>query len=144
MKKLYGLLLFVAVFTIAACGGGSVDYPVEYFNATVTGSQVDGDTVTLTIDGEGFYPMTAEVKFVNGSMTHYDIIEHRESAQWGGVLIDNGELQTAIVNNASTLGGVNIGDFTEIDATASATATAEAMMDIARAAVEHFNEFYKD
>ena len=143
MKKLLGLLLFVAIFALSACGGG-VDYPVEYFNATVTGSEVDGDRVTLTIEGEGFYPMTAEVVFTNGSMTHFDVTDHRESAQWGGLVIGDGDIQAAIVNNASNLNAINVSEYAEIDATASATATVEALLDIARAAVEHFGEYYAD
>ena len=146
MKKLLTLIVFVMVFTLAACNGDDtvdVDYPVEYFNATVTSSEVDGDEVVLTVDGEGFYPMTAEVKFENGSMTNYEVVDHSESAEWGGIIIDRGELQDAFVENYSDLANFSIDPYKDVDAETGATATAEAMEDIAVAAVEHYQEYYE-
>ncbi|GEM_PF-1705749 len=148
MKKLLLIAVFALVFTVAACGNGDdapdVEYPVEYFNATVTGSNVDGDTVVLTIDGEGFYPMTAEVTFEGGAMTDFVVIDHEESADWGGVIIERGDIQSSIVDQWDDLDNFDISPYKDVDADTGATATAEALEDIGVAAVEHYLEYYAD
>ena len=147
MKKLLTLIVFVMVFTLAACNGDDtpdVEYPYDdHFGATITGSEVDGDVVVLTIDGEGFYPMTVEVTFEGGSMTNFEVIDHSESADWGGVIIDRGEIQDALVDNYDDLANFSIDPYKDVDAETGATATAEAMEDIAVAAVEHYQEYYE-
>lgn len=143
MKKF--IVLFMAVFalTLVACGGDDgVEYPVEYTRATVVSSNVDGDTVKLTVEGEGFYPMTAEVTFVNGTMTAFEITDHRETANWGEVLIDAGDLQQAIIDNQSNISGIDLGDYVVV-AGGTVSATAEALIDIASTAVEHFGKHYE-
>ena len=148
MKKIvFVMVLAIAMFTLAACGDDEVEveYPVDdYFNATVTGSEVDGDTVKLMIDGQGFYEMRVEVTFEAGEMTAFNVVEHQESADWGGNIIEAGELQASIVEHANNLNALDLAPYIEIDEEASATATVEALIDIASAAIEHFNEYYAD
>ena len=137
MKKLLLLSAFVFLFVLAACGGddNGVNYPVSYFNAEVTSSSTSGNAVTLTIESEGFYPMIIDVTITNGQMTNFVVTEHRESANWGGVLIDDGEFIAQIIANANTLSNV--------DAEAGVTATSEALIDVARAAMEHYKNYYE-
>ncbi len=146
MRQTCALLLMLLAFTLTACDSG-VSYPVDdYFNATVVSSEIDGDTVILTIDGEGFYPMTAKVTFVDGVMTEFEVTEHSESAAWGGVIIDAGDLQAEIVEQAANLNAIDAQDYSVIDAEAGATAiaTVDAILNIANAAVDHFNAYYAE
>lgn len=141
-------MAFAAVLFIAACGNGDdapdVDYPVEYFNATVVSSVLDGDLVTMTIEGEGFYPMTVEVSFDGGTMTVFNVSDHSESADWGGAIIERGDVQSAIIDYADNMGDFDVDDYKEVDGDAAATATVEALEDIANAAIEHYQAYYAD
>ncbi len=148
MKKLLMIFTLSMFLVLAACGNGDdvahVEYPVEYFNANVTGSTTDGETLILTIDGEGFYPMTAEVSFEGGAMVGFEITNHSESAEWGGVIIDRGDIQSALIDKWDDLDSFDVAGYSDVDADTGATATAEALEDIAVAAVEHYLEYYAD
>lgn len=137
MKKLMLLSAFFLVFMLVACGGGEegVTYPVSYFNAEVISSSQSGNAVTLTIESVGFYPMVVDVTITNGQMTAYDVIEHRESGNWGGALISDGDFIAEIIANANNLSSV--------DVVAGVTTTAEALVDVARAAMEHYKTYYE-
>jgi len=137
VKKLMLLSAFFLVFMLVACGGGDegANYPVSYFNAEVISSSESGNAVTLTIESEGFYPMVVEVTIASGQMTAFDVIEHRESGNWGGALISDGDFIAAIIQNANNLSNV--------DVEAGVTATAEALIDVARAAMEHYKTYYE-
>ena len=138
MKKIV-IALFLGIFTLslAACGGGGVDYPVEYFNATVTGSQESGSAQVFTVDTTGFYDMTVEVTVDGGTITAYDVVSHEESADYGGLLIDETNYIDDLVASNGELSGA------ELDAYAGATATRDALMDAALAAIEHYTAFYE-
>ncbi len=155
MKKLIMIMMFAMVgLGLAACGNGTedpaptptedgVDYPVEYFGATVVSSNVDGNTVVLTVEGEGFYPMTAEVTFTDGVITDFVVTDHSESSAWGGELIERGDMQSAIID-AEDVSAIDFNDYAEVDADSRATATVEALYDIALGAIEHFEAYYAD
>lgn len=138
MKKIMlALFLGLATFSLAACGGGGVDYPVEYFNATVTGSEASGSAQVFSINTTGFYDMTVEVTVDAGTITAYDVISHEESADYGGLLIDDTNYIDDLVASNAELSGA------ELDAYAGATATRDALMDAALAALEHYTAFYE-
>lgn len=137
MRKLIILTAFLFIFMLAACGGddNGVDYPVSYFNADVISSAVNGSEVTLTIESEGFYPMTIEVTISDGTMSAFVVTQHQESGNWGGALIEDGDYIAEIIANADNLDNV--------DVEAGVTATAEALIDVARAAMEHYRTYYE-
>lgn len=138
MKKI-GLIIFMGLFslTLAACGGGGVDYPVEYFNATITGSSESGIGHIFTVETTGFYDMTVDVTVESGSITAYDVVSHEESADYGGLLIDETDFINDLVASDADLSS------SELDAYAGATATRDALLDAALAALEHASEFYE-
>lgn len=138
MKKIL-IALFLGVFTLslAACGGGGVAYPVEYFNASVTGSEASGSAQIFTVETTGFYDITVEVTVDGGTISAYDVVSHEESADYGGLLIDETNYIDDLVSSNGELSGA------ELDAYAGATATRDALMDAAIAALEHYTAFYE-
>lgn len=156
MKKL--VLAFLMLFAITACGAEDepdVEYPVEYYGAEVTGSVVDDDEIVMTIVGEGFYEMTAEVTVSRstGEITAFTVTDHSESESWGGVLIEKGELSDALVDYSDDLSALSLDDYVVIDedwasdydveAGATVGTTGEAMLDIALGALEHYEAYYE-
>lgn len=137
MKKILLLSAFVFLFVLVACGGdeNGVTYPASYFNAEITNSSTSGNAVTFTVESEGFYPMVINVTITNGQMTAFEVTEHRESGNWGGALIDDGDFIASIIANANNLNNV--------DVEAGVTATSEALIDVARAAMEHYGTYYE-
>ena len=136
MKKVLSLTAFLVIaFFITACGEDGVDYPVSYFNAEVQSSSTAGEAVTFKITSEGFYPMAVEVTITAGTMTAFTVTDHKESGNWGGALIDDGDFIAAIIANANQLD--------QLDAEAGVTATSEALMDVARAAMQHYATHYE-
>lgn len=155
MKKIL-MLLVLFTFGLAACGnddddngnGNGVEYPYEgdYYNATITSSTVDGSTTTLVIETIGFHPVNkiiVEATFVDGALSNLEVLEEGETADYGGALIEDGAVLEALVDDADKLNDVTAEDYTDLDATAGSTVTIEALLDAARAAVEHFNKYYK-
>lgn len=137
MKKVLSLTaLLMIAFVITACGEAGVDYPVSYFNAEVQSSKTSGEAVTFTITSEGFYPMTVEVTISAGRMTAFTVTDHKESGNWGGKLIDDGDFIAAIIANADQLDQ-------QLDAKAGVTATSEALLDVALAAMKHYATHYE-
>jgi hypothetical protein len=144
MKKIW-IMMFFLVFSLSACGSSEpeVTYPVDdYFNASITSADVDGDTVDMVIVAGGFAgDITVEVTVTAGEITAFAVTSHTESADWGKIVIDEGTLINAIIGSSS-VSGLNVDDYADIDAEGSATAgtTAEALIDAASAAISHYND----
>ena len=135
--KLKGLLLvLLLVFSLAACGEDGVEYPQDYFNATITESSTSGDAVTFTVESTGFYDMVVEVTITNGEITAYSVKEHTESETYGGILISEGDFIADLIDANGDLSN------SELDAYAGATATRDALVDVAKAALDHYNAYY--
>lgn len=153
MKKFIFALLLMFSLVLVACGGdddnNDVDLPNypydDHFNATIVSAEVDGDTVTMTIETIGFHPVNViriDVTFENGVITAYEVTDHGESPAWGGVLIDDGDILAAILEYAGNLSALDPADYAQVDEETGATITAEALVDVARAAVEHYNRYF--
>ncbi len=146
-KKIF--ISFVLVITLAFMGCGpdktEVEYPQEYFNATVISAVVD-DGVTMTIESTGFKKFTVEVTVKEGLITSYEVTEHQETAAWGGVVIEDSGLIAAIIAGSANIDGIDLDDYVIIDAEADVTSstTGEALIDVAKAAIKHFNDFYAE
>jgi len=136
MKKIMLLSILFLTFGLIACSEEGVEYPVDYFNATVTESSKSSDEVTLTIESTGFYDMVALVTIKDGVIIDYTVSDHEESADYGGVLISDGDFISDLIDANGDLSD------SELDAYAGATATRDALVDIAKAALEHYNAYY--
>lgn len=138
MKKVLMSFILSALFvTLAACGDGGVEYPVEYFNATVTGSESAGEGRLMTVETTGFYEMVVEVTVNADGLEDYEVISHEESADYGGILIDDTNYLADLVAANGELSS------DELDAYSGATATRDALMDAALAALEHYSANYE-
>ena len=150
MKKIIVLLLMLT-FALSACGGDETDnlpeYPYDdYYNATITSTEVDGSTTVITVETIGFHPaniIIIDVTFKNGTMTNFEVIEHGETPAYGGALIDDKQVLEAIIEDAVNLDSIEATDYSDIDVTAGSTITIEAFLDAARASVKHFNTYYE-
>ncbi len=147
MKKI--LLALLLVLTLGACDSeeeSNIDYPVEYYNATVTETVVDGDDYTMTIESTGFSEsdmIKSEVTVTNGEITAFEILEHAESSGYGEDIIEEGTLIDEIIANSSDLDSVDVKELSKIDANTGATVTGNALMDTALGALEHFETYYE-
>jgi hypothetical protein len=112
-------------FLLIACDSGSkVEYPKEYGIVDVLSAEETKTGYKFTLETDGFSSSTkikAEVTIVDGEITNYTIVSHGESAGYGKTLIDDQTILQAII----------------------ATITADALLEIALVALEHYEEDYK-
>ncbi len=144
--KLLMLLLFV--FTLAACNGETeeVDYPLDgEYSTTIESADFDGDSADISVSREGYVDdIEVLVTFTDGVITDFEVTNHSESDEWGAILISEGELQQAIIEQGSDFTDIALEDYTDLedtDASGAATQTGESLIDIARAAYEHFEAY---
>jgi hypothetical protein len=136
MKKIVLLTILFLSLGLMACSDSGVDYPVNYYNATITASSTSSDEVTFTIESTGFYDLVALVTVKDGIIISYTVTDHEESTNYGGVLIDDGDFISDLIEANGALSS------SQLDAYAGATATRDALVDIAKAALEHYNAYY--
>ncbi len=145
MKKLALLFLVFLGFTLVACDSGSkVEYPKEYGVVDVLSAVETKTGYTFTLETDGFSSTTkikAEVTIVDGKITAYTIVSSGESTGYGKTLIEDGTILQAIIDETDNLDDFDVTDY--LDSEASATITADALLEIALAALEHYNEDYK-
>ncbi len=134
MKKLLGVVAMLFVFTLAACGNGTVDidYPVSYDYGTVVSATTEGEETTMTIEVDAFgdVPISAIV-VVDASHTvlSLDVESHDETEGWGEDAIEDEEFITSILDNQD--------DLDSVDVFSGATVTSEALFDVIRTAKAH-------
>ena len=145
MKKAALLFLVFLGFTMVACDSGSkVEYPKEYGVVDVLSAEELKTGYVFTLETDGFSSTTkikAEVTIVDGKITAYTIVSHGESTGYGKTLIEDGTILQAIIDETDNLDTFDVADY--LDSEASATITGDALVEIALAALEHYNEDYK-
>ena len=139
-KKIAMLTLIGFMTFLVACDKGP-EYPKEYGIVDVISGEETSEGVVLTLETDGFGgTITAEITILDGEIVTYTITEHNESDAWGKAVIDGGALIQAIIDE-SNLSNLDVHDY--LDGQASATVTGEALLDIALAALEHYEEDYE-
>jgi hypothetical protein len=145
LKKMALLFLVFLGFTLVACDSGSkVEYPKEYGVVDVLSAEETKTGYIFTLETDGFSSSTkikAEVTVVDGKITAYTIVSNGESTGYGKTLIEDGTIIQAIIDETDNLDTFDVADY--LDSEASATITADALLEIALAALEHFEEDYK-
>lgn len=145
LKKISLLFLVFIGFTLVACDSGSkVEYPKEYGVVDVLSAEETKTGYIFTLETDGFSSSTkikAEVTVVDGKITAYTIISHAESTGYGNTLIEDGTILQAIIDETDDLDTFEVLDY--LDSEASATITADALLEIALVALEHYEEDYK-
>ncbi len=143
LKKISLVFLLLFALTLVACDSGSkVDYPKRYGIVDVISGEDTKAGLVLTLETDGFGgTIKVEVTIVDGKITAYEVKEHTESTAWGKALIDDGALIQAFIDETDDLDSIVLQDY--LDSEAGATITAEALLDIAKAALEHYEEDYK-
>ncbi len=143
LKKILAVFLFAFVLMLTACDKTTlVDYPKAYNNVNVIAGEVTDAGVVMTIEADGFHGIiTADVTVKNGKIVAITVTQHTESAGWGKALIDEGDYIQALINATDNLETFDISS--HLDSEAGATYTGEALLDIAKTALTHYNEFYK-
>jgi hypothetical protein len=145
LKKMTLLFLVFLGFTLVACDSGSkVEYPKEYGVVDVLSAEETKTGYIFTLETDGFSSSTkikAEVTVVDGKITAYTIVSHGESTGYGKTLIEDGTIIQAIIDETDNLDTFDVADY--LDSEASATITADALLEIALVALEHFEEDYK-
>ncbi len=146
MLKKIALLFVVSLgFLLLACDSGSkVEYPKEYGIVDVLSAEETKTGYVFTLETDGFSSSTkikAEVTIVDGKITDYTIVSNGESAGYGKTLIEDETIIQAIIDETDNLDSFDVFDY--LDSEASATITADALLEIALAALEHYEEDYK-
>ena len=143
LKKLFTLLLFVFALTLTACDKKTeVEYPKTYSNVTVIAGEETDAGVVMTIEADGFHgKVTADVTVKDGKIVAFVVTAHTESVGWGKALIDEGDFIQALIDSTNSLDTFDIS--AHLDSEAGATFTGEALLDIAKTALAHYNEDYK-
>ena len=145
MKRIALLFLVLLGFLLVACDSGSkVEYPKEYGVVDVISAEETKTGYTFTLETDGFSSTTkikAEVTIVDGKITAYTVVSNGESTGYGKTLIEDGIILQAIIDETDNLDDFDVTDY--LDSEASATITADALLEIALAALEHYNEDYK-
>jgi len=147
LKKISLLLLVLVAMTLTACDSkgtteATIGYPQKYGIVDVVAGEETKTGVVLTLETDGFGgTVKVEVTIVGGKITDFDVLEHTESSGWGKAVIDNGTLAQALIDETDDLDSLDVHEY--LDSEASATVTAEALLDIAKAALEHYADSYE-
>lgn len=146
MLKKVGILFLVFLgFLLISCDSSSkVEYPKEYGIVDVLSAVETKTGYVFTLETDGFSSSTkikAEVTIVDGKITNYTIVSHGESAGYGKALIEDESIFQAIIDETDNLDSFDVSDY--LDSEASATITADALLEIALVALEHYEEDYK-
>ena len=146
-KKIFLVFTLVFAFTLTACSGG-VEYPKTYGDVEVTAGEKKSEGVVMTLTTLGYAgqdsgknTMIAEVTVKDGKIVAFVVKSHTESNGYGKNLIEKGELTQALITNTDSLSSFDVSEY--LDAKASSTKTADALLDIAKAALKHYEEEYK-
>ncbi|MFO7969392.1 MAG: FMN-binding protein [Candidatus Izemoplasmatales bacterium] len=141
IKKICLILTLVFSFTIIACSSDEpeVEYPKTYNIVDVTAGRVTDDGVVMTLETDGFGgTMEVEVTINNSEIVNIEVINHSESDGYGKDLIEDGNFIQLLIDEDDDLDSIDI-----IDASAGSTLTGEALLDIAKTALEHYEDDYK-
>lgn len=141
-KKMMAVTLCVLAFTLSACDKDTVEYPISYGIVDVIAAEETKSGVILTLETDGFGgTIEAKVTLQNGLIVAYNVETHTESNGYGKTLIETGTIIQALIDESDDLTAFDVHD--HLDAEAGATITGEALYDIAVAALDHYNEYYK-
>lgn len=148
IKKLSLVFMMLFALTLVSCSSKddekTINYPKTYGIVEVLSGERTDDGILLTLETDGFNattPIKVEVTIKDGAIIKYEVIEHNESTTWGKALIDSGDLAQAFIDHSGSLNSLDLEDY--LDSSASATITAEALLDIALAALQHYTDDYK-
>ncbi|HKL47818.1 MAG TPA: FMN-binding protein [Candidatus Izemoplasmatales bacterium] len=160
-KKISLVFLFVFALGLIGCSGEETDevtstktdevtstetedisYPKEYNIVDVISGEVTDDGVVMIIETDGYGgTMRAQVTVLDGEITEFNVEEHLESDGWGQVVIDDSGIIQALKDASDNLDNFDVNLY--LDSEASASITAEALLDIARTAIEHYQDDYQ-
>lgn len=149
LRKLSLVLLFTFVLGLVSCAGddtstqeNGIEYPKSYNIVDVISGEETDNGVEMVIETDGFGgTIQAEVTVKDGVITVFTITEQSESAGWGQAVINDSGIIQALIDDSDDLDNFDVNTY--LDAQASATITAEALLDIAKTAIEHYEEDYQ-
>jgi Na+-translocating ferredoxin:NAD+ oxidoreductase RnfG subunit len=145
LKKLSVVFLFIFALGLIGCSNEDdkgVNYPKEYNIVDVISGEETDDGVVMVLETDGFGgTIQAEVTVKDGVITAFEVKDHSESEGWGQTVIDDSGIIQGLIDDSDDLDNFDLNTY--LDSSASATVTAEALLEIAKAAIEHYEEDYQ-